>query len=62
MKSINEEKIKFILNLKRKGIRDTKVLRAMETIDRKKLPNIPANVLFGLIFVSFGPLKILPKI
>ena len=35
MKPINEEKIKFILNLKRKGIRDKEVLKAMETIDRK---------------------------
>ena len=35
MKPLNEEKIKFILNLKRKGIRDKEVLKAMETIDRK---------------------------
>jgi len=35
MKTINEEKIKFILNLKRKGIRDKEVLRAMETINRR---------------------------
>ena len=35
MNPVNEEKIKFILNLKRKGIRDKEVLKAMETIDRK---------------------------
>ncbi len=35
MKTINEEKIKFILHLKRRGIRDTEVLRAMETVERK---------------------------
>ena len=30
-------------------------------IDNNNPPNIPAYVLFGLIFVNFGPLKILPK-
>ncbi len=31
-------------------------------IDNKIEPREPAIVLFGLIFVNFGPLKILPKI
>ena len=30
--------------------------------DRKKLPNKPAYVLFGLYLVNFGPLKNFPKI
>ena len=30
--------------------------------DKKKLPIIPAYVLFGLIFDNFGPLNNLPKI
>ena len=29
--------------------------------DKKYPPIIPEYVLFGLIFVNFGPLKILPK-
>ena len=32
-----------------------------EIIDSKNLPIIPAYVLFGLILVSLGPFKILPK-
>ena len=30
-------------------------------IERKKEPKLPDIVFFGLIFVNFGPLKILPK-
>ena len=30
--------------------------------ENKKLPIAPEYVLFGLIFVNFGPLKILPKV
>ena len=33
----------------------------LHIIDKKKPPNIPEYVLFGLIFVSLGPLKKLPK-
>ena len=35
MKTISETNLKFILNLKRKGIKNKEVLKAMETIDRK---------------------------
>ena len=34
MTSLSENQIKFILNLKRKGIKNKDVLNAMETIDR----------------------------
>ena len=35
MSNENEKQLKFILNLKRKGIKDSLVLRTMEEIDRK---------------------------
>ena len=39
MTNIDENQIKFILNLRRKGIRNKEVLKAMETIDRKLFLN-----------------------
>ena len=35
MSNEKEKQLKFILNLKRKGIKDSLVLRTMEEIDRK---------------------------
>ena len=39
MTNMDENQIKFILNLRSKGIRDKEVLKAMETVDRKLFLN-----------------------
>ena len=50
--SIGKNTIKLIKNDKKKFAK---------IIAKKKPPNIPAYVLLGLIFVSFGPLRVLPN-
>ena len=39
-----------------------KMIKRVDIKEKRKLPNIPVYVLFGLILLSFGPLKILPKV
>ena len=57
-------KIRFIadwlLNELKFGYRFTNI--NPKIIENKKLPIIPVYVFFGLIFVIFGPLKILPQV
>ena len=51
-----------IINFNENSILIEKFIYIVDDIsDRKKLPIIPEYVLFGLNFVSLGPLKILPK-